>query len=766
MLSKAEKVYAKALKLQPESSRIWYNQANLFAQQSRHEDAIDAFQKALSFDPNLVNAHNNLGNSFRALKRYDEALQSFRKAIALSNNPSYRYNLAQSLHEMNKLKESLAEYNTVVSLDPRNTEAYNEIGNIYKELGNYDAAYELGYAKAIQLAPQDYHYLMNVGALFFSQFQLGKAIHFYKAALELAPNYADAYSNLGNVYIRMGRAEEAAAAHEQATKLQPDNPTFWSNLGSAYYEAKDYEKSIVAYRRAVDIDPNHNAVSSLVYTLNRICNWKDRDVYFPRLLEMTKDQVRRFENDQLGPLENVVILPFAGIIYPDLPEDIFLKITQVEAHIIAHRSGVLGSTASVPSNPPPPVGTRRTTPLRVGHVSSDFRKHAVGRQIENLYRFENRSRVDTWAFSFSPHEDTPTRLKLEQSIPHFQEVTGLGTQELVNHIASQSIDVLIDLNGHTSNARMGIFAYRPAPIIVNYLGYPASTGADYFDYILSDPRAIDPIYQRYYSEHFALMPNSYQVTEHKLSYPWSELLNISDPSILDQIDRELEHPVLQQHIQSVRKEYGLPQDAIVYADFNQLFKIDPTTWEIWMDILKNVPNSVLWLLKSPSQAEPYIVEHARAHNLDPARIIFSPMATKRKHLGRIMAADVHLDTRYYNAHTVGTDVLWAGVPMVTMPLVRKASRVASSLVTAMKLPEMIVSSAEEYAALAIKLGTDHDKRLQLRRQLRQNRHNAPLFETEQWVRDFNRMTELMYDVYVARPEESFHLVIVDKKFEK
>lgn len=282
-----------------------------------------------------------------------------------------------------------------------------------------------------------------------------------------------------------------------------------------------------------------------------------------------------------------------------------------------------------------------------------------------------------------------------------------STQDIARRISADGIHIAVNLNGYTKGARNEIFALRPAPVQASYMGFPATTGADFLPYLITDSIVAPPELHHCYSECLALMSHCYFVNDYRQSHQ----------DILDEASLP------------TRASVGLPEDAIVYACSNQLYKYDPTTFDCWMEILKRVPNSVLWLLRFPPTGEPRVRQEAAKRGVAQERIIFTDVAQKDVHIKRSGLADVFLDTPMCNAHTTGCDVLWSGCPMVTLPLERMASRVAASLCYAAGCPETVVSSHKEYTELAVELGVNHERRNALRAKLKADRLRCPLFDT-------------------------------------
>mmetsp|Transcript_63093 Transcript_63093/g.137163 ORF Transcript_63093/g.137163 Transcript_63093/m.137163 type:complete len:291 (+) Transcript_63093:259-1131(+) len=283
---------------------------------------------------------------------------------------------------------------------------------------------------------------------------------------------------------------------------------------------------------------------------------------------------------------------------------------------------------------------------------------------------------------------------------------------------------------------MGCFSVRPAPLQIEFMGGHDTTGASYMDYFISDPIASTPELSPFYSEKLVYTPHSFFINEYKVSR--GHILTAQRPS---------------------RKRAGLPDEGFVFANFNQLFKVDPATFSTWMRILKATPNSVLWLLRLPFGAEKHLREAARSHGVDDSRLIFTNRGNWSDHLAVKANADLAIDNPVFNSHTSGVDILWAGVPMLTLPSDKMSGRVAASLVAlGVDSPEMVARNIEDYTAIALRLSSTGQHRLRtVRRTLEANRHRATLFDTARFARDLDRMFTALWDIH-TQGSGGHHLV--------
>ena len=340
--------------------------------------------------------------------------------------------------------------------------------------------------------------------------------------------------------------------------------------------------------------------------------------------------------------------------------------------------------------------------------------------MATLFKSHDRKKFQIFAYSYGPDTKDTMRDALINGVDYFRNVTGTTDQEIVKLARHDEIDIAIDLKGYTQHTRSAIFAYRLAPIQINYLGYPGTLGANFIDYIIADDVVIPPEQRQYYSENVIYLPHSYQVNDNT---------------------RKISARPLS------RAAFGLPEQAFVFCCFNNNYKISPQEFDIWMRLLDRVKGSVLWLLQSNKWAKMNLCKEADKRGINPERLIFANRVNQDEHLARQRLADLFLDTFNVNAHTTASDALWAGLPVVTKQGQGFAARVAASLLTSVGLPELITNTDEEYEALIFDLATDNTQLKIIKDKLAQNRHTHPLFNTELFARHIEDGYQQVYQLY-------------------
>jgi len=345
--------------------------------------------------------------------------------------------------------------------------------------------------------------------------------------------------------------------------------------------------------------------------------------------------------------------------------------------------------------------------LRIGYVSSDFRTHATASLLAEVWERHDRSRLETYAYSIGPGEQSALRARIESAFEHFVDVSGEAAEGIAGRIGGDGIEVLIDLNGYTTHAKSELFALRPAPVQVSWLGYLGTLGAEWYDYVLTDRFAAPPELQRFFSERFLYLPECYCPSDTR-------------------------RPVAA--VGPTRSECGLPERGLVLCCFNHVYKILPEVFGVWMRLLGQVPGSVLWLSPANATACANLRREAAARGVAPERIVFAPRVALPEHLARHTHADLFLDTTPYNAGTTANDALFMGVPLITCAGETLASRVAGSQLRAIGLPELITTRLADYEALALELARTPGLLASYRARLANNRPTQPLFDMARFTR--------------------------------
>jgi protein O-GlcNAc transferase len=367
--------------------------------------------------------------------------------------------------------------------------------------------------------------------------------------------------------------------------------------------------------------------------------------------------------------------------------------------------------------------------IRLGYVSGEFKEQATADLMAGLYEHHDRDKFEIIAIDNTGPDVSPMRKRLETAFDKMLDISRLGDEESSQLIRAQQIDILINLNGYFGTPRTALFAQRSAPIQVNYLGFPATLGATFMDYIVADRIVIPEQDRPFYDEKVVWLPNSYQANDDRRAVA---------------------------AFTPTRADVGLPETAFIFCNFNQSYKLTPDTFASWMRILKATPGSVLWLLDGLAPLAGNLRRAAERLGVRGHRILFAPFVSAERHRERLACADLFLDSLPYNAHTTASDALWAGVPLLTRRGSAFPGRVASSLLQAIGLPELIAETSEQFEALAIHLAENPNALDALRTKLRKNRLGAPLFNTDLFRTHMEAAYTRMWDRYASGlPPENF-----------
>ena len=565
--------YQRALELNPDYAEAHNNLGNALQALKRYDDAIASYQRALELNPNYAKAHNNLGNALGELKRYDDAIASYQRALALKPDfAEVYYNLGVALQGLERYDDAIASYQRALALKPGYAEVHNNLGKVLQAMERYDDAIA-SYQRALALNPDYAEARTNLGNALQALKRYDDAIASYRRALELNPDYAEAHTNLGNALQALKRYDDAIASYQRALALKPDFAEVYYNLGVALQGLERFDDAIASYQRALalklDYADLHNNLGSALQALKR---YDDAIVCYRRVLELKPDDAealseyvllrRRICNwHDLAAIEQGLIAASQSEQHTTHPFMLLTVIDDPAVQLTAARN----YCANKAYTRFPVVWTGQPyahDKLRLAYLSADFREHATAHLMAELFERHDRSRFEVTAFSCGPDDGSPMRRRLVQAFAQFLDVRPLSDLAVAHQIRALEIDILVDLKGFTQGSRLSILAHRPAPIQVNYLGYPATLGADFIDYIIVDPFIAPLDQQPFFTEKLVHLPECYQVNDSQRA------IAARTPT---------------------RAECGLPEQGFVFCCFNNTYKLTPLYFDIWMR-LRNWPD--------------------------------------------------------------------------------------------------------------------------------------------------------------------------------
>jgi protein O-GlcNAc transferase len=673
-----------ALSLKPDNAEALNNRGNVLSALDRPAEALSSYERALAIRPDYAEAHHNRGLALAVLGRDEEALASYVRAV--QSRPDYaeaHEHRGDALVRLSRHEEALTSYDRALALRPRQARLHDSRGNALTRLARYEEALA-SYDAALAIEPAFAGALNNRGHALDQLRRYDEALASYDRAIALRPRNAEAQANRGSLLLKLKRHDEALAAYDEVIAIKPSADAHF-NRGNVLVALRRHQEAATSYEQALLLDPQDgNALAALANARLALCDWRQAGEFARGLADQVREGRASFG-------------PFALLGHGDDPA----LLLECARNFVARQ---------VPHMPRPSSGARAYghQRIRLAYLSADFRAHVMAYQLAELFELHDRQRFELVGISLSGDDGSAIRTRLVKSFERFIDAGAKSDREVAGLIREQEVDIAIDLMGHTLDARIGIFAYRPAPIQVTYLGYAGTTGADFIDYIIGDPIVLPVDQQPFFTERVVQLPDCFFVNDSRRA------ISSRVPS---------------------RREAGLPDAGFVFACFNNPAKITPVIFDLWMRLLRSVEQSVLWLASGNPTVQDNLRRETQARGVDAGRLVFAQRVPEMAdHLARVALADLFFDTLPYNAHATAADALWAGLPVLTCPGATFAARVAASLVTAAGLPELVAPSLEEYEALALRLAGDAQLLGGLRRRLVQSRRNSPLFDTERFCR--------------------------------
>jgi len=679
----------KSISLKPKNAFAYSNLGNAFKDLKRYNEALTSYDKAIQINPNFADIHNNRGSILKNLKRYEEALASYDKAIRIKSDHAFAHNnKGNTLKDLKRYDEAIASYDKAIKINPNYADAYNNKGSTLKDLKLYDEALA-SYDKALQIKSDHVDAHNNRGIVLHEIKYYDEALASYDKALQINPNYAFAHNNKGNTLKDLKRYDEAIASYDKSIKINPNFADTYNNKGNALKDLKRYDEALSNYEKVVKLKLDFDYIlGKVLHTKMILCSWNNFDSLSKKISKALNKKSK-------------VIEPFSFLGLIDNPDD-----SRLSSEIFVK------DKIAKPSKIEPLAKYKNHNKPRIGYYSADFCDHAVLHLMMDVFRNHNKSLFDFFGFSFGPDKNDNWRNEVKNCFIKFEDVTKISDKEVADLSRKLEIDIAIDLTAFTSNSRSGIFSYRAAPIQINYLGYPGTMGAEYIDYIIADEVIIPKENFNYYSEKVLYLPDCYQA-------------NMSQKDISKK--------------QFKRSDFGLPDNAFVFCSFNNNYKITPHIFDIWMNILKKVPNSILWIFKSNETASRNLKRETEIRGVDPNRIIFASYLPNDEHLKRISLADLFLDTFPYNAHVTASDAIRMGIPILTLTGNSFASRVGASILSCIGIKELITRNEREYQELGIDLALNTNKLHKIKKRIRDSLSKSPLYDSHLFTKNLENI---------------------------
>jgi protein O-GlcNAc transferase len=655
-LDAAERLLNQVIRADPDAGLAFYYLGLIDYQRKHFSNSAGLIERAIECGETDPAVYNNLGMAFLGAEEGQKAINAFDRAIGLDGEYVMAwFNRGTACDQLNLPKDAQNCYEKALTLDPYLALAHNNLGLVHQRNGDLTKAVSC-FEECLRINP-DYNIALN--NLGFCQQLLGLtdvALNFYSATLKISPKNTAAHVNAGNLLQLLGRYEEASLHYQSALKLAPE----------------------------LDL-----LIGNLMFCKAMICDWREYKAQWR--------QIEKKTSQGLLPCS-----PFALLSGCD-DGKLALKLAQRYAERHVH------VPSSITILNPNQLSTQdRSSKLRIGYISSDFKEHPVAYLMVGIIENHNRDVFEVVGFSIAKPGDDPLGQRICKSFDRFVDVSSLSDQQVIEEIRSHKIDIAIDLNGYIDGCRPGIFKARIAPVQINYYGYPGTMGADFMDYIVGDKNLMPPGSEAHYREKIIYLPESYQPNDDRR--PISDL----EPSRTDQ---------------------GLPEDAFVFCCFNKPYKITPSVFECWMSVLAAIPNGVLWLQSNDITVRSNLRQSATRLGINPDRLVFAiRVPTTAEHLARYRLADLFLDTYPYTAHTTANDALWADLPVLGITGETFSARVSESLLSALDLSDLVMRTIPEYQARAIALAQNQNEVLALRTRLIAAKKTKSLFQPLQITR--------------------------------
>jgi len=692
----AEHLFRRAVKVDKRSADAHQFLGSALTGLDRLMDATRSYEKAIALRPKFAEAHNNLGYALQALGRLEEATAKYKRALAIRPQyPEALNNLGNAIHLLGRSEEAVPHYQKALEIRPDYAEAYWNLGAAFRAIGRFEDAI-LRYEKAIAIRPDYFQAYNSLGNTLRNLGRVEEAIAQYEKAVAVNPAYVEARLNRCDALVVLGRDDEAVASCDDILAIKPDDADALTKRGQALFRLGRDVDALASFDLVLAANPEHDlAFSEMARCAIKTCNWS-------RMATLWQEVPARVAKGRLFSA-----FDFLG--YDSSPALQLACAKRYIRHEIPARLPQLW-TGKIWHN----------RKIKVAYVSSGFHGHPTAYLTAELIEIHDRSKFEIIGISVGPDDKSAIRARLMAAFDQFHDVRGRSDRDVAALMNEMEVDIAVDRSGYTTDARPGIFATRPAPIQVNYIGFPGTLGASFYDYILADATVLPFDQQPFYTEKIVHLPNSY-------------LVNDTKRAMAERIP--------------TRKEAGLPTKGFVFCCFNNCYKITPPLFDVWMRLLGQVEDSVLWLLSERPTVEANLRREAAARGIDAARLVFAHRLPLDEHLARHRLADLFLDTLPYNAHTTASDALWTGLPMVTCCGQLFAGRVATSLLRAVGMPDLVTNDLESYEQLALRIVSEPSLLQELRDRLQRNRLSHPLFDIDRYRRHIEAAYVRMWECW-------------------
>ena len=679
----------------------------------RYADAEKYLRKCLFFHPSKHIILTELATALVYLDKLEEAEKILTESMDINSKYEKTYiQLAKLNKQTGRKTDAERLLRELLSINSQSAPAMNNLGTLLMEENKTEEALSL-FRKVIEINPQLGSAYKNIALIELKNGNKQEALHYFSIAAKFFPEDADLLIDFANLLVSENKHSKAITLYEKTLEKQPDKKEILVTLGRSYQLSREFSKAIGCYEKALDIDANLSAAFYLMARCKTdLCDWRD--------WEKTRGKFISYLEKDIKSPEPVTCSSYDTHYY-NIPDELQFRLMRR----IAEKYNPETETKFEFSN-------RNHAKLRIGYISPDFRNHAVGMSVYQLFQHHNRNYFEIFAFSLViPTEEDFIYRKIKADVDYFHDISKISVIEAAKLIYECEIDILVDFGAYTNHTKPEILAMKPAPIQIHMIGQPDTTGSDKYDFFVSDSLLIDEVNRKYYTENILYLPHGFICS-----------------------------PIKPSDKQITRKEIGIADDAFVFCSFCSPYKYEPKMFEIWMRILNEVENSVLWLLGISNQSfENNLRSFAQEHDVNKSRIIFSEYAPIEEHLNRYRLCDLFLDTLYYTSSSTGIHALMMGMPIVTYRGETNAMRQGASVCHAAGLDETICDSLDEYYQLAIDLANSPQKLQQLKDKLPINNPSSQYFDLRKDVGYMEKAYLKIWNTYIK--QEKFTDIYID-----
>ena len=689
-LDNAKSLFLQSISICPAYIEAYNCLGYIFKLQGDFSQAKDYFNQALSIDHSYIPALTNLAVLVLD-KEPKKAIKILEKALSFNNNDvNINFNLGLAYLVLKDYQQAIIFLKKVILIKPNFSEAIFNLGNANFFLRRFTSASSF-YQKVISLDDSHVDAYSNLGTCFKELGDLKNAINFYNMALKLNPSHVNTLSNLAVVMIDLRNTNDAIDLLNKVIKIDSQNSIYWFNIANAFKEKGEFLTSIKYLEKAISIDNDfHKAYAELIHLKGRLCMWSD------------------YSNDKrvalkIGIESDIPSVHLGMLAMHDDPEVDLLRAKKFYQYFFNLKQKVM------------PIKNKHK--IRLGYISANFYDHPVIQLLIRTLELHDKSKFELYLYSLDSNTNDDYTARIKSVDAKFIAIDHFSNKERIDLIRSHDLDLVIDLMGYTKGNNFFLFAHRIAPIQISYLGYPGTTGSNCMDYIIADRFLIPKDLKKYYSEKVVYLPLTYQCNDDKLP-------KVNQSNIFNRDDKF--------------------KEKFVFTCFNSTYKISPIEFDIWMNLLRRVERSVLWLYESSEDSKSNLIQSANNRGIDSTRLFFAKALPLKEHIKRHQNADLCLDTFNYSAGATAFISLKASIPIVSYVGQSYTSRMSSSILKSLGLTSLIAEDFAEYEEIAFNLATNDLFFSEIKNKLYDLNLNSDFFNSYRFVKDYEALLTELY----------------------